>query len=68
MISGRIATEADDIQQYGELMHRLLTGTTLDTATRLGRAKGWRVEMQDKKIDPVLQTIVARSHKKRPHP
>ncbi len=56
-----IATEADDLNQYGQLMHRFLTGATLDSATRLGKERGWRVEMQDKKLDPVLQKIVARS-------
>ena len=52
---------ADDLNQYGEFMHRLLTGSTLDSATRLGKERGWRVEMQDKRIDPVLQRIVARA-------
>jgi len=56
-----IATAADDLHQFGELMHRILTGSTLDTATRLGKERGWRVEMQDNKINPVLQGIVARA-------
>lgn len=57
----KIATEADDIKQYGELMHRLLTGSTLDIATRLGKESGWRIELEDRKIPATLQNIVARA-------
>lgn len=56
-----IATAADDLKQYGELMHRLLTGSTLDIATRLGKESGWRIEMEDRRVPPMFQNIVARS-------
>lgn len=56
-----IATAADDIRQYGELMHRLLTGSTAAYATRLGGEDNWRVEMVEKKVPESLQYVVARS-------
>ena len=56
-----IATEADDIRQYGELMHRLLTGSTVAYASRLGGDDNWRVEMREKNVPDILQHIVGRS-------
>lgn len=56
-----IATQADDLQQYGELMHRLLTGSTLDGAIRLGGEAGWQVEMREKNIPYVLHRIIGRA-------
>ena len=56
-----IATVADDLHQYGELMHRLLTGSTVAYATRLGGEDNWQVEMAEKKIPESLQGVVARA-------
>ncbi|MEM7030336.1 MAG: lipopolysaccharide kinase InaA family protein [Chloroflexota bacterium] len=55
-----IATRLDDLQQYGELMHRLLTGSTLAYALRLGGDSNWRVELNEKDIPNDLQRILAR--------
>jgi hypothetical protein len=56
-----IATPADDLHQYGELMHRLLTGTTVAYAARLGGENNWQVEMAENEIPEDVQQIVARA-------
>ena len=61
-----IATAADDIRQYGELMHRLLTGSTVAYAARLGGEDRWQVEMVEKEAPESLQHIVARAVRRAP--
>ena len=56
-----IATVEDDLKQYGELMHRLLTGSSLAYATRLGGEDNWQIELADKDISEPLQEVVARA-------
>ena len=56
-----IATWQDDMHQFGELMHRVFTGTTLQTVLRLGQERGWRIELEDRKVDTMLQDIIARA-------
>lgn len=56
-----IAGAADDINQYGELMHRLLTGSTVAYASRLGGDGNWRVELVEKDVPEILQHIVGRA-------
>jgi len=56
-----VATIKDDLKQYGELMHRFLTGTTVAYATRLGGEDNWQVEMTENDIPDALQQIVARA-------
>ncbi len=58
-----IATCQDDLAQFGALMHRMLTGSTLEVAFKLGQgsADGWRSEMVRLKVPEVVQDILSQT-------